>query len=197
MAGKLWAQEIPFAFSLRWALMQRRKLGGLNPTLLEGSPRNAAGEYAACMGLADDVDAQAAMRADGLAWKERGFRTLRTLAVHRVASWTRPLLGVRESSSRRAGVTTYDSGLARGVVVLLQQTRGTLSAQAALARGNMSLSYLELAVGLSRCSLMRDMRGLGHVLCSSRQAFCFDMPGPILSVAGGYPRSRPIQARPA
>ena len=52
--------------------MQRRRPGGLNPTLLDGSPRNAAGEYAACMGLADGADAQAAMHADGVAWKERG-----------------------------------------------------------------------------------------------------------------------------
>ena len=49
--------------------MQRRRPRGLNPALLEGLPRNAAGEYAACMGLDDSLDAQAAMRADGLAWK--------------------------------------------------------------------------------------------------------------------------------
>ena len=53
--------------------MQRRRPVGLNPTLLEGSPRNAAGEYAACMGLDDAADAQAAMHADGVAWKERGL----------------------------------------------------------------------------------------------------------------------------
>ena len=150
--------------------MQRRRPGGLNPTLLDGSPRNAAGEYAACMGLGDDVDAQAAMRADGLAWKERGSRTFCRHAVPRTACWARPLLGVRKGSPRRAGGTTHDSGLGCRVAVLLQQAGGPLSAQAALARGSKLFcsTRVSMLLGSAVCSLMRDMRGLGHVLGSWR-----------------------------
>ena len=78
--------------------MQRRRPGGLNPTLLEGSPRNAAGEYAACMGLEEDVDAQAAMRADGLAWKER----LRFPEVHVGLARRSPSFGQESEKALRA-----------------------------------------------------------------------------------------------
>ena len=69
--------------------MQRRRPGGLNPTLLEGSPRNVAGEYAAGhaayspaaflgepsssvglspLGLDETTDAHAAMQMVSLGW---------------------------------------------------------------------------------------------------------------------------------
>ena len=114
--------------------MQRRRPVGLNPTLLEGSPRNAAGEYAACMGLEEDVDAQAAMRADGLAWKEH----LRFPEVHvglarcLPCSWP----GIREGTACRVGATADGARLAGRAAVLLRQAGGPLSAQAALVRGN-------------------------------------------------------------
>ena len=66
--------------------MQRRRPGGLNPTLLEGSPRNAAGEYAACLGLDETTDAHAAMHADGVAWKELGLGSCESL-LSRIPTW--------------------------------------------------------------------------------------------------------------
>ena len=169
--------------------MQRRRPGGLNPTLLEGSPRDAAAEYAACMGLEEDADAQAAMHADGLAWKERGFRTLCMLAVPRVACWIRPLLGVRKGSPWRAGARTHCAGMARGVaLLLLQQTRGPLSAPAASARGSMSVSLL----WGSAIDLRLDARhglwpGQLRVGVLDFSTLCFDMLGRILAPQGGYP----------
>ena len=52
--------------------MQRRgRPAALTPTLLEGPPRTAEGEFADVAGLAPGEDPKAAMHAAGSAWKER------------------------------------------------------------------------------------------------------------------------------
>ena len=54
--------------------MRRGRPVALNPTLLEGSPRNAAGEFAAGANLAENDDAHIAVHAACQVWKELGCR---------------------------------------------------------------------------------------------------------------------------
>ncbi|CAE7229065.1 atpH [Symbiodinium pilosum] len=151
--------------------MQRRRPGGLNPTLLDGSPRNAAGEYAACMGLADGADAQAAMHADGVAWKERGNLGMSPKRRSAQSRSQNPLCwnGSRSGSfAAAANERATEHGLWPGQLRVATQPENSFRPQpdtAAATTGSKALQEVEIVRKTTVFELESKVADLG-VVCS-------------------------------